>query len=155
LSEEANLAPRNNAGHDGWPTIRYFNKETGLAGADYVRRTTEKVCNELKIEDNMIAFIESAAMTTMCTLEDESGCDDSEKSFLAMMRAGGRDVQNRVLEPIKDAAAIKEIASKVDEKMQPDLKRWLFQRRKILKLLEAEANKASIGASKDSGSDEL
>jgi hypothetical protein len=45
----------------GWPTIRYFNKETGLEGASYEQKTSKSMCDELGNEDNMIAYVEDAA----------------------------------------------------------------------------------------------
>ena len=35
------------AGQGGWPTLKYFNKETGLAGAKYVQQTDKRVCDEM------------------------------------------------------------------------------------------------------------
>jgi len=44
-------SPRNVApakpGKGGWPTIRYYNKATGKDGADYVKKTSKSMCDEL------------------------------------------------------------------------------------------------------------
>ena len=145
LSEESNLAKPNKAGFQGWPSIRYFNKDTGLEGADYVRKTNKKLCEELGDEDNMIAYVESAGMTTMCSLDYE-GCDDTERSFLDMMKDGGKELQLRALEKIKDEEALNKITGMLDESMQVDLKRWLAQRRKLIMiLLEAKEDAAEVG----------
>lgn len=34
-------------GAGGWPTIRYFNKETGKDGAPYEKKTDKAMCDEL------------------------------------------------------------------------------------------------------------
>lgn len=34
-------------GEGGWPTIRYFNKRTGVKGLSYVKKTEEAMCTEL------------------------------------------------------------------------------------------------------------
>ena len=31
----------------GWPTIKYFNKETGPAGKPYTQKTSDPMCTEL------------------------------------------------------------------------------------------------------------
>ena len=33
-----------NPGKGGWPTVRYFNKETGYDGAPYVKKTGDAMC---------------------------------------------------------------------------------------------------------------
>ena len=35
-------------GKTGWPTIRYFNHQTGYGGAAYQQKITDKVCDELR-----------------------------------------------------------------------------------------------------------
>jgi len=35
------------AGRGGWPTVRYFNKETGYDGAEYKKVTSDAMCTEL------------------------------------------------------------------------------------------------------------
>jgi len=35
------------AGKGGWPTIRYFNKETGYDGGEYQKVTDDAMCTEL------------------------------------------------------------------------------------------------------------
>ena len=40
-------------GAGGWPTIRYFNKETGVGGAPYDKKKDGAMCDVLGNEDNM------------------------------------------------------------------------------------------------------
>ena len=39
LSENSIRGPPHNPGQGGWPTIRYFNKETGISGGSYQKKT--------------------------------------------------------------------------------------------------------------------
>ena len=34
-------------GAGGWPTVRYFNKETGYGGKPYPKKTDKAMCDEL------------------------------------------------------------------------------------------------------------
>lgn len=63
LSEEQIRGPPYNPGQGGWPTIRYFNQETGYTGAPYKQKTSMKMCDELKDINNMKAFVEEAGNT--------------------------------------------------------------------------------------------
>lgn len=63
LSEERISGPPYNPGQGGWPTVRYFNKETGYDGAPYIQKTSMKMCDELKDIENMKAFVEEFGNT--------------------------------------------------------------------------------------------
>ena len=43
-----------NPGAGGWPTLRYYNADTGPGGAPVERITTQKICDEFKIPQRMI-----------------------------------------------------------------------------------------------------
>ena len=47
-----------NPGQGGWPTIRYFNQDTGYGGAPYEKKTSAAMCEELGNVDNMRAYVE-------------------------------------------------------------------------------------------------
>lgn len=49
------------AGVGGWPTIRYFNKETGIGGAPYKKKTDKAMCDELKTNEYMNAYVEEVS----------------------------------------------------------------------------------------------
>jgi len=56
-----NLSP----GQGGWPTIRYFNKETGPDGAPYVKKTKDAMCTELGPgKPYMKMYVEEMGKTT-------------------------------------------------------------------------------------------
>ena len=46
--ESRELMQKHQAGQGGWPTLKYFNKDTGLAGAKYQQQTDKRVCDEMK-----------------------------------------------------------------------------------------------------------
>jgi len=52
-----------NPGAGGWPTVRYFNKETGIAGGTYVKKTGDPMCVELGKDEHMIAYVEEYGKT--------------------------------------------------------------------------------------------
>ncbi len=43
-----------NPGAGGWPTLRYYNADTGPGGAPVERITNQKICDEFKIPQRMI-----------------------------------------------------------------------------------------------------
>lgn len=59
LSEEPIGGPYS-AGMGGWPTIRYFNKETGVEGKPYVKKTDGAMCDELGNDKYMTEYITEA-----------------------------------------------------------------------------------------------
>jgi hypothetical protein len=72
-----------NPGAGGWPTIRYFNKETGPEGRGYVQKTSGAVCDELKQDSYMSAFITEAGNTSLCSIKaGNKGCSDREIQFI-------------------------------------------------------------------------
>ena len=64
LSEEP-IRGNYNPGAGGWPTIRYFNKATGLEGAPYTKKTSGAMCDELGNDEYMQAYVEEAAQLRM------------------------------------------------------------------------------------------
>ena len=67
-----------NPGAGGWPTVKYFNKETGYAGRPYKQKTGDAMCDELGNDMYMQAHIEEAGKTQLCRLSDGAGCSDKE-----------------------------------------------------------------------------
>ncbi len=51
------LCSAHSAGSGGWPTIKYFDATTGVRGANYKKKTSGMVCDELKVVDNMKAYV--------------------------------------------------------------------------------------------------
>jgi hypothetical protein len=115
-----------NPGAGGWPTVRYFNKETGIAGGTYVKKTSSPMCEELGNEDNMVDYVEEYGNTSLCAVATEKGCSEKEIGYIAKMKAqSAKEV----------TAQIERLESMDVSSMAPALAKWLKQRKKILKQL--------------------
>jgi|EP00908_Phaeocystis_cordata_P003236 protein disulfide-isomerase A6 len=100
----------------GYPTIKYFNGETGPKGADY---SGGRDFDSLKkfVEDNL---------EVKCLLDNTEGCSDKEKEFMEKWKAKDKAEITAQLERLKGMSS---------GSMKPDLKKWLTQRMSILKQL--------------------
>lgn len=63
--DHGELLRDHNGGQGGWPTIKYFNKETGIQGQRYTQKTSKRVCEELGDFSYMQAFVEEAGNTKL------------------------------------------------------------------------------------------
>jgi hypothetical protein len=125
LSEEQ-IRGDHNPGAGGWPTIRYFNKETGYGGKPYTKKTSDAMCTELGNDKYMQAYVEEAGKTSLCSIaEGNPGCGDKEKKYIAKWASA---------DSAKLEAQIKRLSgmSGEDSKMKEDLKQWVTQRLAIL-----------------------
>ena len=98
----------------GYPTIKYFNGETGPKGADY---SGGRDFDSLKkfVEDNL---------EVKCLLDNTEGCSDKEKEFMEKWKGKPADEIKKQLD---------RLAGMTGGSMKPDLKKWLTQRIAILK----------------------
>lgn len=119
-----------NPGAGGWPTIRYFNSETGIAGGTYEKKTDQSMCDELGDEDMMGAYVEEYGNTSLCTL-DGKGCSEKEVGFIEKGKAMSVDDQ---------MANLLRLEGMEDKPMKPELLSWVKKRKKILKQLVALAD---------------
>lgn len=115
-----------NPGGGGWPTIRYYNKETGILGKSYEKKTDAPMCDELGPKGGMMQpYVEEAGSTSECSVvAPYAGCGDKQKSFIEKMAgkpAGDVDKQLVRLTAMKE------------KPMKAELKQWLNQRLAILK----------------------
>jgi len=119
-------------GAGGWPTIRYFNKETGLKGRPYAKKTDDAMCDELGNEEYMQAYVEEAGGVMLCEDFDclcdrkEGGCAKKEVDYYNKFKGEQADVIQSRLRILSGSLAK---AAKKDE--------WMSQRVAILKLLAA------------------
>jgi len=115
-----------NPGAGGWPTIRYFNKETGIDGSAYTKVTSGSMCDELGKDEHMTEYVEAYGKTSLCAAESLKGCGEKEVEYIGKMKARVADDQKKQLERLEgmDGSA-----------MKPELKDWLDKRIKILKQL--------------------
>ncbi|VEU41589.1 unnamed protein product [Pseudo-nitzschia multistriata] len=125
-------------GAGGWPTVRYFNRETGIAGGAYAKKTDGPMCQELGNEDYMVEYVEGYGKTFRCRAPSGEGCDEREAGYIAKMseRTGAELVSE-----------LERLESMEGSSMAPDLEKWLRKRQKILGQLTA--------APAEGGSDEL
>jgi len=130
LSEQA-IRGNHNPGAGGWPTIKYFNKNTGYEGAAYTKKTSKSMCDELGNDDYMKAYVEEAGSTSLCSILTKVGCADKEVSFIDKMSTESPEVI---------ASQIVRLQSMVEKPMKADLKSWTSARLAILKQLAARAN---------------
>jgi hypothetical protein len=114
-------------GAGGWPTIRYFNKETGIAGGAYQKKTDKAMCDELGDESMMEAYIEEYGNTSLCSL-DGKGCDEREVVFIEKSKGMTSEEQK---------AQLVRLQGMEEKPMKPELLAWVKKRKKILRQLVA------------------
>ena len=119
------------AGAGGWPTIKYFNQETGLKSGTYVKKTQGHMCDELGDEEMMNAYIEEYGKTSLCSTETGKGCSDRAVKYIEKMKVKSSEDLNTELTRL----------TKMDGKsMKVELKDWVDQRKKILKQMVASSS---------------
>jgi hypothetical protein len=125
LSENrVGAGPPHNPGGGGWPTIRYFNKETGIDGADYVKKTDKAICDELGDEEAMTTYVLDYGNTSLCSIVDGEGCDEREVKFIEKSKT-------KSLEDHR--SQISRLEGLESEPMKPELLAWVKKRKRILK----------------------
>lgn len=126
LSEASIRGEPYNPGAGGWPTIRYFNSETGYEGAPYVKKTDDAMCTELGNMDYMTAYVTEAGGVLLCDAADGEGCGEKELKYIEKFKAkSAEDV----------ASQLARLEGMVGGKMKPELAKWIKQRIAILKQL--------------------
>jgi hypothetical protein len=122
---ESQVRGNHNPGQGGWPTIKYFNKETGNEGKLYEQKTSMAVCDELGPKHKyMQQFVEEAGRTSLCNVASGKGCSEKEMNFAEKWKSkSAGDVA-------KEAGRL---AGMADASMKPDLMDWLLQRIALLK----------------------
>jgi len=123
--------PPYNPGAGGWPTIRYFTRETGLDGAPYAKKTDKSMCDELGDVDTLIDYVEQAAKTALCGT-DGANCSEKELAYLNKVKEQGVDEQRKQLERLEGMVST--------AAMKDELADWNRRRRRILKRLISEAD---------------
>lgn len=118
-------------GKGGWPTIRYYNKETGPEGKDYEKKTSMAMCSELGPEGEPMLqeYIESAGSTSLCSLVSPfKGCTEKEIKFINKMFSQS---------PAVWETQLARLAGMKEKKMKTELLAWVNARSAILKKLIA------------------
>jgi len=127
LSEEA-IRGDHKPGAGGWPTIKYFNKDTGYEGAPYTKLTDKAMCDELGDIKYMQQYVETAGKTSRCSVTTGKGCSEKETKYMDKMRGNT---------PEKIQASLDRLKKMASGSMKSDLKQWLNQRSAILKQMSA------------------
>lgn len=120
-----------NPGAGGWPTIRYFNQETGYGGAPYEQTTSGAMCDELGNVDTMRAYVEDFGVKICEVATGGQHCTEKQMAFAEKWKEKSPE---DVLKQIKRLEGMKA------GKMKPDLLEWLKQRLVILKQYPFAAN---------------
>lgn len=121
-------------GSGGWPTIRYFNKDTGYGGKAYSKKTSKAMCDELgPKEEYMQQFIEEIGGVSQCSVTNaDVGCSEQQKTFIEKWRGKpNEDYQ-------KQLGRLQGMAEKDGSSMKPDALKWVKQRIGIFKQLSKE-----------------
>lgn len=122
LSDEQ-IRGTHNPGAGGWPTIKYFNKETGYEGKPYVQKTSDAMCTELGNDKYMTDYIEEAGNTYLCDAVTQDGCDEKQSKYAKKFSEAPLDKVEKELDRLNSMAG---------GAMKEDLKAWLQQRINIL-----------------------
>ncbi|CAE7605365.1 unnamed protein product, partial [Symbiodinium microadriaticum] len=130
LSEQQ-IRGNHNPGAGGWPTIKYFNKDTGYDGAAYEKKTSKAMCDELGDVDTMEEYVVEAGNIALCSVTSGEGCNEKEKEFIEKWKSE---------DAVKTSSQLTRLNGMKSKRMNPDLTKWLKQRIAILKqLAPAEA----------------
>jgi len=118
-------------GAGGWPTIRYFNKETGYGGKAYPKKTSKAMCDELgPSEEYMQEYVEEQGGTSLCSVDDaEKGCSSVQKTFIGKWSEKPADDLKKQLNRLQG------MVDKDGSSMKPDALKWAKQRLGIIKQL--------------------
>ena len=137
MSEQA-IRGNHNPGAGGWPTIKYFNKATGIEGKAYEKKTSKSMCDELGDNGMIEDYIVEAAQIVLCDVATGAGCSDKENAFIATWGS----------KPLTAISAEKDRLSKMeDAKVKGDVKAWQKSRVKLLTALSNVAHNAAGGSS--------
>ena len=128
ILKEQKIRGNHNPGAGGWPTVRYFNKDTGVEGAPYTKKTSKAMCDELGDIEYMTAYVEEAGGTSKCAL-DGTGCSERQVKYIEKMKAKGKEAQEK---------QFKRLDGMQDKDMTDELKDWKNKRKKILQQLIKE-----------------
>lgn len=113
-----------NPGQGGWPTIRYFNQDTGYGGAPYEKKTSAAMCDELGNVDNMRAYVEDYGIKLCDVATGGEHCTEKQMTFAAKWKDKS---------PEDVAAQLKRLEGMKEGKMKPDLLEWIKHRIAVLK----------------------
>jgi len=151
LANAPGTGSRWHPGSGGWPTIRYFNAETGYEGAPYVQKTQKPMCDELGDVTNMRAYVDEKSVkpcsfnydaTTLSLTSPTQNCNEQETKFIEQWQA------KTATEISGELARLHKMQTSSGTSLKPAQKTWLTQRVNILKQLSS-APSTTTGAEKE------
>mmetsp|Transcript_34062 Transcript_34062/g.79712 ORF Transcript_34062/g.79712 Transcript_34062/m.79712 type:complete len:146 (-) Transcript_34062:209-646(-) len=111
----------NRMGVSGYPTIKYWNADTGKEGADYQKG---------RDYDSLKKFVDETLAGPACNVDDTADCDEREKTFIEKFKA-------------HDAEKVKSELTRLNgmkgNSVKKELKQWILARINILEQLAAKA----------------
>ena len=117
-------------GAGGWPTVRYYNSDTGLGGKPYPKKTSKRMCEELGDVKYMREYVEEMGSTSLCSIHGENkGCSDREKKYILKASQKSKDEIAKQLNRLNGMKA---------KKMKPNLQEWVNKRLAILKQFQGK-----------------
>jgi len=132
---QKNQVRKGSPGAGGWPTIRYFNKETGYEGGEYKQKTSEAMCTELGPgKPYLEEYITEFSGASLCDVKTAEGCTDKEKKFIETWKKKLADGT-----PAVDVEKqITRLTGMTGNSMRAELMEWVRQRLAIFKQLKTE-----------------
>ena len=108
-----------NPGAGGWPTLRFFNTDTGYGGEKYVQKTQKRICEEMKEPAMMKAWVEEHTGPS-CSIDDTKDCEDREKDYIT------KATEKTPADRTKQLARLNTMQGK---KMSPGAAEWISKRK--------------------------
>merc|ERR1711935_650374 len=96
------------------------------------KKTDGPICEELKQEKYMRAYVEEKGSVFACSVADNDGCDEKEVAYISKMKDASAEDQLKQL---------KRLVSMMKESMKPELKTWVLNRKNILEQLTVDGSK--------------
>jgi len=121
-------------GAGGWPTIRYFNTETGYGGKPYEKKTSTATCDELGPgQEYMQEYVEEKSGASQCDVKDASkGCSEQQSKFISKWADKPKEDLQTQLDRLKG------MADKDGSSMKAEALKWIKQRIGIFRQLTKE-----------------
>lgn len=113
-----------NPGAGGWPTLRYFNTETGYGGQKYAQKTGKRICEEMKDPAMVKAWISEFGLGPSCSIDSQDDCNDREIAYI-------KKAQDKTMD--ERASQLKRLHGMTGKKMSPDAAKWVSARIALLK----------------------
>ena len=109
LQEAGNIPGKFGAGQGGWPTVRYFNAETGYDGAPYKQKTSKSMCDELGDMEYMRAYINEKGVPPCLVSQPDAHCSAKEQDYIkswSAKDAAAVSAERARLEKMRDAKGL-------------------------------------------------